>query len=142
MKFSAAALCLLATGTASAFSPKPFVSRNSGLMVPQSSSEDPASNSPLLWRPPNMVAGGAERAYGQEYYEGRLVIGKTESVGPFFVWTLLSTWTPSHPPSMVPFCVHKCVNDRCRHRSTPRSPFPPPTQPHCVHWYALGPRRY
>jgi hypothetical protein len=31
-----------------------------------------------LWRPPmNMVAGGAEKAYGQEYYEGaceRLIV--------------------------------------------------------------------
>jgi hypothetical protein len=67
MKFQAAVLCLLASGAA-AFSPRQsFVTRNSGLVVP--TAEDGNSNSPL-WRPPNMVAGGAEKAYGQEYYEG------------------------------------------------------------------------
>jgi hypothetical protein len=65
MKIIAAALCLLAGG-ASAFSPQGFVSRKSGLVVPPSAQDD--SNSPLLT--PNMVAGGAERSYGQEYYEG------------------------------------------------------------------------
>ena len=62
MKIQAAILCLLATG-ANAFSPKGVV-RKSGLIVPQ---DDSASS---LWTPPNMVAGGAERSYGQEYYEG------------------------------------------------------------------------
>jgi hypothetical protein len=67
MKFQASVLCLLATGAA-AFSPRQsFVTRNSGLVVP--TAEDESSNSPL-WRPPKMVAGGAERAHGQEYYEG------------------------------------------------------------------------
>lgn len=61
MKIKASILCLLASG-ASAFSPKGFSPNKSGVMVPD-------NNSPL-WRPPNMVAGGAERAYGQEYYEG------------------------------------------------------------------------
>lgn len=64
MKIVAAAFCALAVG-ASAFSPhKGFVSRKSGLIVPES--EQPSS--PLVT--PNMVAGGAEKAYGQEYYEG------------------------------------------------------------------------
>jgi hypothetical protein len=71
MKIQAAALCLLATG-ASAFSPKAFLPNKNGLMVPPSAQDD-NSNSPL-WRPPmNMVAGGAERSYGQEYYEGALL---------------------------------------------------------------------
>ena len=65
MKFQAAALCLLAGG-ASAFSPKGFVANKSGLIVPK---DQEYSNTPLFTRP-NMVAGGAERAYGQEYYEG------------------------------------------------------------------------
>jgi hypothetical protein len=69
MKIAAAVLCALATG-ASAFSPqKGFVSRKSGLIVPPSAQdEQSSSSSPLV--APNMVAGGAERAYGQEYYEG------------------------------------------------------------------------
>jgi hypothetical protein len=69
MKIQAAVLCSLAIG-ASAFSPKGFVAHKSGLMVPPSANQDDA-NSPL-WRSPNMnmVAGGAERSYGQEYYEG------------------------------------------------------------------------
>ena len=72
MKIKAAVLCLLASG-AQAFSPKGFVPNKSGLMVPPTSSQDD-SNSPL-WRPPmNMVAGGAERAYGQEYYEGACLV--------------------------------------------------------------------
>jgi hypothetical protein len=49
----------------------------SGLMIPiignlkeQQQQEKEKQQSPL-WRPPmKMVAGGAERAYGQEYYEG------------------------------------------------------------------------
>jgi hypothetical protein len=95
MKFSstAVAACLFAAVLSAttqqqevaAFSPKNFVPHKSGLMVPSSSSSGPGGNvesstgsnqvsSPLLWRPPKqvmkMVAGGAERAYGQEYYEG------------------------------------------------------------------------
>lgn len=68
MKFTAGILCLLAGGS-SAFSPNGFVSHKSGLMVPTSAQDE--SNSPLVARTPmDMVAGGAERAYGQEYYEG------------------------------------------------------------------------
>lgn len=67
MKIAATVLCALATG-ASAFSPqKGFVSRNSGLIVPD---QQDVQSSPLV--APNMVAGGAERSYGQEYYEGAL----------------------------------------------------------------------
>ena len=70
MKIGAAVLCLLASG-ASAFSPQGFVSKKSGLMVPPSAQDD--SSSPLITPPMNMVAGGAERSYGQEYYEGALL---------------------------------------------------------------------
>jgi hypothetical protein len=66
MKIGAAALCLL-VGGASAFSPQGFVTRKSGLIVTPSAQDD--KNSALLT--PNMVAGGAERSYGQEYYEGK-----------------------------------------------------------------------
>jgi hypothetical protein len=68
MKFTATILCLLAAGS-SAFSPKGFVASKSGLMVPSSAQD--GSSSPLFTRP-KMVAGGAERAAGQEYYEGAL----------------------------------------------------------------------
>mmetsp|Transcript_28169 Transcript_28169/g.43400 ORF Transcript_28169/g.43400 Transcript_28169/m.43400 type:complete len:269 (-) Transcript_28169:14-820(-) len=63
MKIQGAIVCLLAAG-ANAFSP---AVRKSGLIVPSSAQDDAASP---LWTPPNMVAGGAERSYGQEYYEG------------------------------------------------------------------------
>lgn len=40
------------------------------LSLPGSPMTSSVSSSPL-WRPPmNMVAGGAERAYGDEYYDG------------------------------------------------------------------------
>ena len=69
MKFLSAAILCLVAGTANAFSPKTFVPRpGSGVLVPGGDSN---KNDGELWRPPmNMVAGGAERAYGQEYYEG------------------------------------------------------------------------
>jgi len=76
------ALFGLLAGSATAFTPqqKPF-----GL-----TKKSPTTNSPLLlsdnektknglWRPPmNMVAGGAEKAYGDEYYDGTLPILSTE----------------------------------------------------------------
>ena len=65
MKFQAAVLSLL-VGGASAFSPKAYVQNKAGLLVPKGQED----STPLFTRP-NMVAGGAERAYGQEYYEGR-----------------------------------------------------------------------
>lgn len=71
MKFySAVVVCVLATvGSTDAFSPRNYVPNKSGLMVPSSSSTEQQQQQQS--RPPmNMVAGGAERAYGQEYYEG------------------------------------------------------------------------
>jgi hypothetical protein len=65
MKFQIALISLLAT-SAAAFSPKPFVTPSKSLVT--SSPEHSA-----LWRPPmknHMVAGGAEKAYGEEYYDG------------------------------------------------------------------------
>jgi hypothetical protein len=70
MKFQTALMFMLTSG-ASAFSPKAFGARKSGLVVP--SSGDGAQSSGL-WTPPKMVAGGAERAYGQEYYEGKCTL--------------------------------------------------------------------
>ena len=74
MKFLSAAILGLVASTAQAFSPKNFVPQpGSGVLVPGSSENTDSG----LWRPPmNMVAGGAERAYGQEYYEGKT--GKTK----------------------------------------------------------------
>lgn len=67
MKFKVAVLSLL-VASAQAFSPKAF--------VPKSALNNNNNGSPNseLWRPPmntNMVAGGAERAYGDEYYDGK-----------------------------------------------------------------------
>eukprot|EP00525_Craspedostauros_australis_P002291 CAMPEP_0198129622 /NCGR_PEP_ID=MMETSP1442-20131203/52150_1 /TAXON_ID= /ORGANISM="Craspedostauros australis, Strain CCMP3328" /LENGTH=279 /DNA_ID=CAMNT_0043790053 /DNA_START=99 /DNA_END=938 /DNA_ORIENTATION=- len=73
MKFSAVAFCLMATG-AQAFSPRPLVSTpasagtittKSGLILPKDAEKTIVDGSSM-----SMVAGGAERAYGQEYYEG------------------------------------------------------------------------
>jgi hypothetical protein len=61
MKFQIALMSLLAA-TATAFSPRAIVTPNKNKAPEQHSA---------LWRPPmNMVAGGAEKAYGQEYYDG------------------------------------------------------------------------
>ena len=88
MKFIAALTCLLAVG-ANAFSPKGFVPNKSGLMVPPSAQDD--STSPLSI--PNMVSGGAERSYGQEYYEGELVVPSVwmQCLAQSFTCALLSS---------------------------------------------------
>lgn len=70
MKFCTAILAVVAavaTSGVEAFSPsgKGYAQTPSGLMVP----EQLKNNDGSLWTP-NMVAGGAERAVGQEYYEG------------------------------------------------------------------------
>ena len=90
MKFTAALTCLLATGAA-AFSPKSYVPNKSGLMVPPTAQDGASNNNSPLWRPGmnvDMVAGGAERSYGQEYYEGRLHLVKSDSYfsGRAFEW--------------------------------------------------------
>ena len=72
MKFCTAVLGVFAAAasTVSAFSPngKGFAPNQSGLMIPQQLQNKDGS----LWTPPSMVAGGAERSMGQEYYEGAL----------------------------------------------------------------------
>ena len=70
MKFCTAILAVVAavaTSGVEAFSPsgKGYAQTPSGLMVPEQLKNKDGS----LWTP-NMVAGGAERAVGQEYYEG------------------------------------------------------------------------
>jgi hypothetical protein len=85
MKFSVAAVaaCALSASTAAAFSPTPLANTPSILTSANSwTSKEPVKNDlldpsahPALWRPPlkssmKMVAGGAERAYGDEYYDG------------------------------------------------------------------------
>jgi hypothetical protein len=66
MKFQIALIGML-VASASAFSPKPIVPASKSLIT--SSPEHSA-----LWTPPkkgmNMVAGGAEKVYGEEYYDG------------------------------------------------------------------------
>jgi len=60
VKLAAAALCLALASTADAFKPTAFVSKK--ISTPSLSND---------WRPGmKMVAGGAERAYGDDYYEG------------------------------------------------------------------------
>ena len=62
VKLAAAALCLALASTADAFKPTAFVSKK--ISTPSLSND---------WRPGmKMVAGGAERAYGDDYYEGKL----------------------------------------------------------------------
>jgi len=68
------------SGYAAAFAPRSF-----GMATPHKKTTasilskgagNPSSDPkrPDLWRPPmNMVAGGAERAYGDEYYDGKAV---------------------------------------------------------------------
>jgi hypothetical protein len=70
MKFCTAILAVVAsvaTSGVNAFTPngKDFSQAPSGLMIPKQLQNKDGS----LWTP-NMVAGGAERAVGQEYYEG------------------------------------------------------------------------
>ena len=71
MKFCTAILAVVAAASSgvSAFSPsaKGFVANDSGLMIPKQ-----LQNKDGSLMTPNMVAGGAERAVGQEYYEGAL----------------------------------------------------------------------
>ena len=64
VNFKTAALCLVAasfSGVTEAFSPKPTVSK-----IGSTTNEWRAP----LKTPTQMVAGGAEKAYGEEYYEG------------------------------------------------------------------------
>jgi hypothetical protein len=64
MKLHVALMGLLLATTAEAFSPKQLVTKMAEM------TNDVTSN-PGLWRAPmNMVAGGAERAQRDEYYEG------------------------------------------------------------------------
>jgi len=73
MQFCTTALiCFLAatSGKVSAFSPTGFVPNQSGLMVPQGPGQQPKEGDAGYIKNMNMVAGGAERAMGQEYYEG------------------------------------------------------------------------
>jgi hypothetical protein len=98
MKFySAVVACLFAASVsveqASAFSPRNYAPNKSGLMVPNSNegSSTQQSSKSGLWTPNamKMVAGGAERAYGQEYYEGTcemwLIVGHVFGVTVIFV---------------------------------------------------------
>lgn len=67
MKFTIGILWSLVLSSAAAFGPKP-------LILPSTASAAKNGASPL-WRPPmNMAAGGAERAYQDEYYEGTPVV--------------------------------------------------------------------
>ena len=71
MKFQAALLALT-VGSASAFSPRmPSPASTSSILNKNSASMTQAASG--LWVPPKMAAGGAERAYGDEYYEGMFV---------------------------------------------------------------------
>eukprot|EP00751_Fragilariopsis_kerguelensis_P022698 CAMPEP_0170893808 /NCGR_PEP_ID=MMETSP0734-20130129/42667_1 /TAXON_ID=186038 /ORGANISM="Fragilariopsis kerguelensis, Strain L26-C5" /LENGTH=257 /DNA_ID=CAMNT_0011284425 /DNA_START=139 /DNA_END=912 /DNA_ORIENTATION=- len=75
MKFCTTALLgfLATVGGASAFSPTGFVPNPSGLMIPQGQGQQQqpkGEGGEGYIKNMNMVAGGAERAMGQEYYEG------------------------------------------------------------------------
>ena len=133
MKFTAAAVLsiLSAGGGASAFSPSGFVSSKSGLLVPTSAQDD--SNSPFLVTPRTpmeMVAGGAERAYGQEYYEGMFHIScRAVRLG--------SNRSPKVPlTTYFVFSLRRLI--RCSDRSPSGSSIAVVAQPYRLHWYAFG----
>ena len=62
MKFTTGVLWSLLVASASAFGPKPLVLPSTATAAQQQGSS--------VWRPPMMAAGGAERAYQEEYYDG------------------------------------------------------------------------
>lgn len=76
MNFKVAVVGLLASASSvSAFSPKAFGIDSAKIIRDnksiRSTDVDPSQH-PALWIPPKMkmVAGGAERAYGDDYYDG------------------------------------------------------------------------
>jgi hypothetical protein len=72
-KYAVVGLIGLAGSTSAFTPPKPFgVERYKiGKQEIESVEKDPTQH-PALWRPPmKMVAGGAERAYGDDYYDGK-----------------------------------------------------------------------
>lgn len=80
MNFKYALVGLVATASsASAFTPpKPFGLERYKIAKQEieSGEKDPTQH-PALWRPPmKMVAGGAERAYGDDYYDGKKELDK------------------------------------------------------------------
>jgi hypothetical protein len=106
MKFASAVIGLLVAASSNmdgvaAFSPKGYyVPSKSGLMVPSSTSSSSApatdDSNPPLWRSGmmRMVAGGAERSYGQEYYEGECRN-----------WLYRSAPSDTHRPDCGLYCV-------------------------------------
>ena len=79
MNFSTSAivgfLAASAVSSVNAFSPTGFAPNQSGLMIPQQLLDQKGDWSKnvnnINSMSPNMVAGGAERSVGQEYYEGK-----------------------------------------------------------------------
>lgn len=80
MKFCTTAIVGFLAGSAAtsvnAFSPAGFVPNQSGLMIPQQLLDQKGDWSKNVNNinnmASNMVAGGAERSVGQEYYEGKI----------------------------------------------------------------------
>jgi hypothetical protein len=110
MKFGTAIVTVIAAAAAAtgggveAFSPagaKGFATNKAGLLVPTTTVESNNNNptSPL-WRPKSvnmdMVAGGAERAAGQEYYEGACVVCCCGRMNPscMMMTMMLFVWRP------------------------------------------------
>jgi hypothetical protein len=145
MKFRSAVAGLFAVlgcTDVSAFSPRNVVANKSGLMVPSASTLKELQQQSPLWRPPmNMVAGGAERAYGQEYYEGAWIASNKKYCS--CVWctilcniscdeTALRDFTHTFP--------FPCFYRR-PYRATSRSSFAVVAQSHRVHWNAFSASR-
>jgi hypothetical protein len=95
MKFLKITVASLLVSSASAFSPKTFGVTPKKTATPTVITSNPASH-PALWRPPmQMVAGGAEKAYGEEYYDGMcMIVGIYERraiglrTGQTLVWSI------------------------------------------------------
>lgn len=67
--FSAVVSAALFAGSVDAFSPQQFgVTPGKKIATPSVVSQE--KKHPAVWRPPQMVAGGAERAMGDDYYDG------------------------------------------------------------------------
>ena len=117
------------------------------------------SPSPSTLIPMNMVAGGAERSQGDDYYEGECIVPRacfrfcsntfprTVLFGVARVQLDLDRDTHMHEKSWM---QHKLGSThlltsvfsshvyRCSYWTASGSPFTPVTQQNCLHWYAFS----
>ena len=78
MKFLSTILsAALLASSADAFSPAKQFGVKPGNKIARPTIVSQSETHPALWKPPQMVAGGAEKAYGEEYYDGMWIFGAT-----------------------------------------------------------------